>query len=1619
MHGQGCPKKLSWRMIFAAKFFFLSALIAFGVGSGVLCAQTWPTQPVQAQLPQLQLQQQLPAQMPSSQQQLPQYQSTQLQTPQQVTAMPAQVVQGQTVTSPNFSQPHVATGAIGSVPIAAAVSAVTSVPTVTSMPTVTSIPVVTPMPVSEPIPALPTTALPIAASAALSAELPATAKFSHGYCRVNISWGGGTPLVWQGGITLSDGEMRHLTLLGSEPDVPGSIWLEGNSLGICSLAAKSYSGVHVTLDCGVNAQLQINLTDRDKKINVTTSVPVAQLLKGPVQQSLDESGNRIRIERVPGDELSIHMGSSPSVFAPGERLAFEVLPRYLSHAKEKKHFLNVSLFRCRTNDRVSETEWPVIDETIPQASPLVPVSFALPQEEGVFDVVLTLYQKNDRIALLGGKDKILVQRTFQCLVMSPVPPAASSIDSQAIQQGNFRGMLVENIDPANPGWWRRFAKSSILPRISLLGTASPAPAVAAQYEPFPEPDGERSTLDSVRDRFSQLAPGQLLPRNQEPTLWHENFGSGHVVPYQSTKYSTLGFVEMIPSGDEKQPAWEAYAIPINEPGKPHYLEVDYLSGIPQTLGISIVEPTISGGLFPATIDSGIYVARELVTDNLDGQTMQHRILFWPKTKTPIILMTNQNVEQSAVYGGMRIYRAPDVFPQSQRSAGAETAIGHKQSRLFAAYLHRPNFCDNFSATRMSGHIPNVGVTDWETFYQGISRTVQYMRMTGCGGLMVSVASDGSCLYPSELLSPTPRYDSGAFLANGEDPVRKDVLYALATAFDRENLTLIPAIDFCMPLPALEAQVRRNDNTALTVTPAESGIAVIGPYGNPLADHYAGQNQTGRAPYYNLLNPKVQNAMLDVVRELVAKSAKHPSFGGVAVQLSPEGYAMLPEEYWGLDDDTIRRFSRDTHIEVPGEGPSRFAMRAEFLRSQRLEQWLRWRAAQVSDFYRRMAEIVTEARPDAKLYLAGAKMFDSPLCQRLFAPSLTQPGSVYQAMAYHGFDISAYQTNSDIVFMRPEKVVAESQLAKIAANLELTHADMGAVFQQMTSQRSDFACLFYHQPIERTLPGFDAKSPFQPANSWFSIEAVPAAEQNRMRFVRHLARHDVTDFFDGGVMLPLGEEDAIRDFITQYQMLPRARFQTCDSGENDSTQPVTVRYINTERGTYCYVVNDAAFSVPVKITFEARQGTKLTPLSSQREIGQLRVISNGFEWSQTLQPYDFVAFVISDVKGKPSEVNVSCPANIAGTNGRLNKQLKQLYDRIWYARNWLEWEKLPNPGFEMTLEQWAAYMADQHWVQQQNPAITTPNGDALPGEHDNAQSKPRSFAALPRPQFGNFFAGRDANINAGELAAQSQGQQQGQGQAVGVAADVLRGGHNAIIPGWQVEGDATFQAVVDAQKYHEGTNSLRLTAQQAGGRLVSIPFEAPQTGRLFVSFWVGISENAEQLPLKLVVQGQYNDHPLVRSATIGPAIWHTISQVPPVDGLRWHPVVIQFKDLPLTGIDSLTVQFEMYGAGTVWVDDLRLYHLAFTDAEHTLLQRMAKVAGYRLSIGRISDAVSIFDGYWSQLLAENLPNIDEIVAQQAAAAAVATAQPQPEAPPPVAEEPKKKTLSDRIKDFKWW
>ncbi len=1069
--------------------------------------------------------------------------------------------------------------------------------------------------------------------------------------RVRVEWGGGGERQWKGTISLSQGTLDQPGPLGIEADEPGSMWLQGdpqtggNRLLIRQRSVRVYDGVDLlvrpfgggnpspTDEMPPDAKLIVELTAADDPdVPIRFEVPLAGLRGNYFNQVLDQRGNRLLVRDVPGDRLRIGFPRDSLVFSPGEKFSFTVQPHALPLPAGNRVQLTIRLVAAEGREELWSTE----HQVLAGRSVAVSQDVILPQQEGVYDIVITAtYQPGWREAvskplqpLHWNKPVTLAQRNVQVLVLGhqrPIPPPGGRRELSPV---------AEDIDPASPGWREQLAK-------------------------LPNP---------------LKIPG--LPRGP---LGNDNM--------KSWQHSLGEFVRLNPSRESPDVSWEAYTLSIDRPGRPYVLEVTYLSDVPQTLGISILEPSPAGALLPIGLDSGVDLTEEITGRDAAPRLLTHRVIFWPRTKHPMVLMSNLRENGPAVYGKIRVLGGWDHLPPAHLPpAHLPTASTGKprprSERLMAAYFDRPLFPENFSAEGSAGEWIGRSLDDWNTFYQGGTRLVEYLHHAGYNGLMISVLADGSTIYPSRILEPTPRYDTGVFLAAGPDPVRKDVLEMLFRLFDREGLRLIPTLEFAAPLPELEA-IRRQGG------PEAEGIEWIGPEGNAWCGVHSPQR--GLAPYYNVLHPRVQEAMLRVVREVVSRYRHHPSFSGLAIKLSARGYAQLPPPEWGMDDVTIARFQRDTDLEVPGSGPARFEERAALLDGAERPLWLQWRARELSRFYRRVYGELTAARPegrlpdnplpDRRLYLAGAGMLSGPGIEDGLQPALARRRTMAETLLRVGIDVQYYQGEDnpdswDVVLLRPRQVTPTGRLSTQATSLEVDQmSDVDHYFQGLAVPGS----LFFHPPHEARIESFDRKSPFRPTYTSLVAQAVPSGHRNRQRFVHSLATLDAQVMVDGGWMLPLGQEESIRDVLVAYRLLPAVRFHRA-SDPRGAAQPVTFRYVTHAGRTYAYAVNDAPFAVTAQVEVDAADGCRLTELTGARRVAPLGRHPAGTRfWTVELQPYDLVAVEFSQPGVKLLQPRVSVPPAVIAA---LQQRIHDLVARAGLLGNPAGPLKvLSNPGFE--------------------------------------------------------------------------------------------------------------------------------------------------------------------------------------------------------------------------------------------------------------------------------------------------------------------------------------------------
>src|SRR5262245_54931863 len=674
--------------------------------------------------------------------------------------------------------------------------------------------------------------------------------------RVRIAWGGGEARSWQGTIRLSEGKLSELTPLGLEPDTPGSLLLvDPTTVRVAARSPRSYDGFDVRVQAPSNALLRVQLGADAAAGGQSVEVPVTRIVRDFTQLDLDERKNRLLAQRSPGDALRVNFSYPSLIFAPGEKFQLDVQPQQLELSAGATYLLSAALCPARTEENSWSEEHEVKLEE-PNVARQVHLTVPLPEQEGVYDLRLSLYPKRLTSSIVRGK--AIATRKVQLVVVSPV------------KQGNAPTGAWQSafeIDPANPKWWERMA---VLPSWTRLPTA-----------PRPVESGPATTRVHMGRTWVEL------PRH----------------------------------------AWQAYPLSITTPGAPHVVEVEYPSDLEQTLSISLVEPNAAGYVGPIGLDSGIDVPQPAAGHK--AGVRRHRLLCWPQTRTPYLLLVNRSEERNATFGKIDIQAGPWSLPP------LSIPTSNFATRTLAAYYDKPLFAENFTGAEALDPTSLRGFDDWLTFTSSGLRLVETLQHSGHNALILTAACEGSAIYPSRMLEPTPKYDSGAFFESGQDAVRKDVLELLFRLCDRSGLALIPGVQFAGPLPALEA-IRQSDGADAV------GLEPVGPDGRSPASRNRGLATNG--VYYNALDDRVQKAMTAVVAELAERYGHHASFGGVAVQLSAEGYALLPDETCSLDDVTVARFLAESKEELPAGIQQVPDERWSLIGRHAVNECLAWRAA---------------------------------------------------------------------------------------------------------------------------------------------------------------------------------------------------------------------------------------------------------------------------------------------------------------------------------------------------------------------------------------------------------------------------------------------------------------------------------------------------------------------------------------------------------------------------------------------------------------------------------------------------------------------------------------------------
>jgi hypothetical protein len=226
--------------------------------------------------------------------------------------------------------------------------------------------------------------------------------------------------------------------------------------------------------------------------------------------------------------------------------------------------------------------------------------------------------------------------------------------------------------------------------------------------------------------------------------------------------------------------------------------------------------------------------------------------------------------------------------------------------------------------------------------------------------------------------------------------------------------------------------------------------------------------------------------------------------------------------------------------------------------------------------------------------------------------------------------------------------------------------------------------------------------------------------------------------------------------------------------------------------------------------------------------------------------------------------------------------------------------------------------------------------------------------------------------------------------------------DASLPGWIATRDTDVQVDVDSTVAHGGAQSLRIENSAPVAWLRSEPFSTPDSGRLLVRVW---AKHAGPSPPRLRL--------IADSATSSHSFSRQIELAMPGDATSdgWHPYDLWVDDLP-GSLRGLRFGIDVLGPGTVWLDDVEMFELAFSRGERNELSKVIALADLQLREGRVGDCRTTLDEYWMQFLRAYVAPAESHLAR----AANGKRKRQTEPPAPPQSVPKTSSALDRLRQF---
>jgi len=729
-----------------------------------------------------------------------------------------------------------------------------------------------------------------------------------------------------------------------------------------------------------------------------------------------------------------------------------------------------------------------------------------------------------------------------------------------------------------------------------------------------------------------------------------------------------------------------YRFKVEHVGRPHLAVIRYPDDKRRFMCV------MDGTCYDLT--TGVYTGFE---NPVSGKMQEIRRIFWPRwTDCSIVFMTWSDGEPAAA-ADLKIYELDDLAPLDVRGDP-----GNGSRRELGIQFEDP--CGTGASAGATTH------AEW------LDRIVAYAHHSGQNLLVYPIVWYHGPHYPSQ------RQPAGNFNVVVGPDRRQYVRWTRHPAdwvaetldrFDKEGLDFKAALTLLrlgslmqsmnIDLESIKAG-KDTINNMLKSDQVQAGTQDWTPLYNVLnyPDKVAGtfkgwaygelSGQPYRAgPIFNPLHPVVQSAVVGLVKEIVDRYGRHPSFKGISLNMWHATILWYASLDAGYDDYTVRLFSEETGIAVPVDprAPDRFSKRHAFLTGEHREEWVAWRCKKVRDLFCRIRDVAVAKRPDLRVTIT--LWSETTVAQMLGFPKtpghqLYARSSTVDLYRDGGFDVSLFENEPGIevdLCFTPERDRDGWGTSGVNTPLEhtamfrdhdfLDAASLNAIYAQQRpgayifnswveawGDHKWFPCdaddaqakelaVMSGKPAEGI---FRINSEYPKDGFWWDSQLritppLPSGDHFMEHYAHALAELDACRITRGGLFLESVQTERLQRFARAYRALPAEKFETVGA----STDPVAVRNLMYDGRHHLYLVNREYYPVAVAL--------QLTGAAQATDLATEQILDADPQWQVALGPYELRSFALQG-EVKVAGFVASPPQNIVA---RLKEDAEAALERI--------------------------------------------------------------------------------------------------------------------------------------------------------------------------------------------------------------------------------------------------------------------------------------------------------------------------------------------------------------------